>query len=569
MRKTTNHQSAADQTLRIKEMQQPMWPMVSLMALLAAPAAASAGPAGTPTSPYTYEHHPVATQVGDAQRAFDRGLTLVFAYQSVEAEQSFRQAARLDPTLAMAWWGIALALGPNINTQPTIDGSHRAAEAIARARSLLGEHGSAIEREYIEALATRYSAADHPDFDQQAITYRDAMQALIDRHPDDADAVALYAEAAMDLRPWRLWTTDGKSEAGTEKLLTVLESGLRKQPDHIGLLHFYIHASEAGPDPGRALAVAHRLSGLPMEPAAAHLVHMPAHIYLRVGDWQAGVEANHHAVHHALDYRQSEQPSQTRACGHCVEFLVYALSMQGNYALAHGAALDDQQLNHDPTSLLQVLARFGQWDELLTFPEPAPEKKPDGPDPHFLSGFWHYARGLALAATARPARAQEELAALRAEQAKAPAHPEYVAGQLDLAHSTDKLEAGYQATILAIASQVLEARLLAAGGDNAGAIAALRAAVDTQDQGPYGEPPPWYFPLRESLGGMLLRTGAAAEAASVFAVCLERTPHDARALFGLAAAQRALGLEAEAANTDQQFKTEWAHADRSLSIADL
>ena len=550
-------------------MQRPMWPMISLMALLVAPVAATAGPADTPTSPYTYVHHPVATQVGDAQRAFDRGLTLVFAYQSEEAEQSFRQAARLDPTLAMAWWGIALALGPNINSQPTIENCHRAAEAIVRARSLLGDHGSAIESEYIEALTTRYSSANHPDFDQQAVAYRNAMQALIDRHPDDADAAALYAEAAMDLRPWRLWTTDGKPEPGTEKLLTVLESGLRRQPNHIGLLHFYIHAAEAGPDPARALAVAHRLSSLPMEPAAAHLVHMPAHIYLRVGDWQAGVEANHHAVHHALDYRQSAQPSQTHACGHCLNFLSYALSMQGNYALAHSAALDDQQLNHDPTSVLKVLARFGQWDELLTFPEPALEKKPDGPDPHFVSGFWHYARGLALAATARPARAQEELAALHVEQAKAPASPEYVAGQLDVAHSTDKLEAGYQATILAIASQVLEARLLAAQGDHAGAIAALRVAVDAQDRGPYGEPPPWYFPLRESLGGMLLRTGAAAEAASVFSACLERTPHDARALYGLAAAQQALGLSAEAANTDQLFKDAWAHADQTLSLADL
>lgn len=550
-------------------MKQTVWPMVSWLALLVAPVAVAANPAGTPASPYTYVHHPVATQVADAQRAFDRGLTLVFAYQSEEAEHSFRQAARLDPALAMAWWGIALAQGPNINTQPTIDGSHRAAEAIARARTLQGEHGSAIEREYIAALATRYSLAEHPDFDQQAVAYRDAMQALIDRHPEDADAAALYAEAAMDLRPWRLWTTDGKSEPGTEKLLTVLESGLRRQPNHIGLLHFYIHATEASPDPGRALAVAHRLSSLPMEPAAAHLVHMPAHIYLRIGDWQAGVEANHHAVHHALDYRHSEQPSQTHACGHCLNFLSYALSMQGNFALAHSAALDDQQLNHDPTSVLEVLARFGQWDELLTFPEPALEKKPDGPDPHFVSGFWHYARGLALAATARPARAQEELAALRAEQAKGPAHPEYVAGQLDVAHSTDKLEAGYQATILTIASQVLEARLLAAQGDHAGAIATLRAAVETQDRGPYGEPPPWYFPLRESLGGLLLRTGAAAEAASVFSAGLERTPHDARALFGLAAAQQALGLSAEAASTDQQFKTEWAHADRSLSLADL
>jgi hypothetical protein len=249
----------------------------------------SEGLAGTSdaisTSAYTYVHHPVSTDSRMAQFFFDRGLTMFFAYQPEEAEVAFREAARLDPSLAMAWWGVGLAIGPNINEQPTPEKTAKAAEALARASLLAKSRATEAELDYVNALSARYTSAASPDFDELATRYRDGMRAVVKKYPSDADARALFAEAIMDLHPWRLWHASGGPEVGTEELVATLEQGLAAEPNHIGLLHFYIHAVEASSNPGRALEVAHRLSALPMEPAAAHLVHMPAHIYMRVGDW--------------------------------------------------------------------------------------------------------------------------------------------------------------------------------------------------------------------------------------------------------------------------------------------
>lgn len=201
-------------------------------------------------NPYTYLHHPVSTDIPAAQQAFDRGLTLVIAYEQDEGERAFREAARLDPSLAMAWWGIALAVGPNINNPPELKSTGVAAAAIERARLLAEKRATVQERQYIEALGTRYSADEKPDYDKLAVAYREAMRALVGAHPDDADAAALYAEAIMDLHPWQLWSNDGKPGPDTTELVTLLENGIRKNPNHIGLLHFYIHAVEGSSDPG-------------------------------------------------------------------------------------------------------------------------------------------------------------------------------------------------------------------------------------------------------------------------------------------------------------------------------
>jgi len=230
--------------------------------------------------PYTYVHHTVSTSFPTAQFAFDRGLTLVFAYDPEEAEQAFREAARLDPSLAMAWWGIALAVGPNINNEPEPKSTLVAADSITRAKLLAAKHATAQEREYIDALSTRYSGDPKPDFDKLAVGYRDAMRALVGRNPNDADAAALYAESIMDLHPWMLWSADGKPAPDTLELVALLENGLRRYPEHIGLMHYYIHAVEASNDPARALAVARRLTALPMEPAAAHQRSKPTSMRL-------------------------------------------------------------------------------------------------------------------------------------------------------------------------------------------------------------------------------------------------------------------------------------------------
>src|SRR5579871_2061194 len=340
-----------------------------------APSQTTAAPnqptAASVTASYTYVHHPVSTTNPAAQFAFDRGLTMFFAYQPDEAEIAFREAARLDPNLAMAWWGIGLAIGPNINEQPTPEKTAKAAEALARAVELAKTTASDSERDYIAALNARYTAAPDPDFDQLATAYRDAMRNVVEKYPADPDARAVFAEAIMDLHPWRLWTSIGGPEAGTEELVQTLEQGLAAYPNHIGLLHFYIHAVEASTNPARALPVAQRLASLPMEPAAAHLVHMPAHIYMRVGDWEAAVTANEHATHHALDYRLSNNPTAQRACGHCADFLTYAYMMQGNLAHARESSGNYEKMTQDPSNTIAMLTRFRRWDEILALSEPA------------------------------------------------------------------------------------------------------------------------------------------------------------------------------------------------------
>ncbi|HXQ63951.1 MAG TPA: hypothetical protein VN787_03790 [Steroidobacteraceae bacterium] len=544
----------------------PRRPSLFLVALAIAPLAALARPAA---EPYTYAHHAVSTSITAAQAAFDRGLTLVYAYQAGEAEQSFRQAARLDPSLAMAWWGVALALGPDINTAPEGARTAEAAAAIARARLLAGHRATATERDYIEALAARYSAEAAPDFDALALGYRDRMRALARRYPNDPDAAALFAEAIMDLHPWRLWSSDGAPVEGTMELVSVLESGLKAHPDHIGLMHLYIHALEASHEPGRALAAARRLAATPVEPAAAHLVHMPAHIFLRVGDWQAAIEANEHAVHDAIDFRLSKDPGVQRACGHCLDFLTYAYAMQGNFGAARRAAEAAQAIEGDPAHLIAVLARFRRFEELLALPEPPADSKPDARDPHLVRVLWHYGRGLALLAHSDRDGAAAELVALRSEAALAPSAPVFPADRPDLAHVHDDIQTAISAAAVGIAEHLLAGRLALARGESDRAITEFKTAVDLQEHSQYTEPPVWLYPARETLAAALVKTGAMAEAELVLRECLQRTPHDPRALLGLEEVLTAVGRRAAAAGPAAEIAAAQTHADEPLSFESL
>ncbi len=541
-----------------------------LITLFGAGMMSPALPANAPAQePYSYVHHPVSTSIQAAQFAFDRGLTLVFAYETDEAELAFREAARLDPSLAMAWWGIALSVGPNINSEPTPNSTVIAADSIARAKLLAASRATALEREYIDALSTRYSTAASPDFDKLAMAYREAMRALVAKHPNDPDAAALYAEAIMDLRPWRLWTVDGKPAPDTPELVAVLERGLSRHPDHIGLMHYYIHAVEASNDPARALPAAQRLGALPMEPAAAHLVHMPAHIYLRTGDWTAAIAANEHSIHHALDYRLSSNPKQERACGHCVDFLTYAYMMDGDETQARNSARDYQLLSKDPSNALAVLMRFHAWDDLLTFPEPATDLKPlDERNILAVLGFWHFGRGLAFVAKGRPERAEAELSALLAQAALVPPAPEFGAA-LDVEHSIDKLGQAGDADSLKIGAAILRARIAEARGQLAQATQFLRDAVGVQDATPYGEPPTWPYPIRESLGAMLLKQGSAVEAEAVFREGLRLAPHEPRLLLGLSEALRAQGHDVDAGTARKEFQAVWRGGDTEPKITEL
>ncbi|MBS0375920.1 MAG: tetratricopeptide repeat protein [Proteobacteria bacterium] len=513
--------------------------------------------------PYVYEHRAVSTPVAAAQAAFDRGLTLVYAYQPEEAEQAFRQAARLDPDCAMAFWGVALALGANINVAPTAPHTATAARAIRHARRLAAGRGTAVERDFIEALAARYSTDESPDFDALALAYRDRMRTLVSRYPHDADAAALLAEAIMDVRPWRLWTADGEPAPGTAELVTVIEAGLREHPRHLGLLHYYIHAVEASRDPGRALDGARRLAALPMEPAAAHLIHMPAHTFLRVGDWQAAVAANEHAVHHAIGFRRSKDPEVEGACSHCLHFLSYAYAMQGNFAGAKLAAGRAAQLDGDANETIATLARFGEWQALLDLPAPAAPSAAEGADPHLAMVYWHYGRGLAELGSGRPALAQQELEQLRRERAALPPPPVF-GDKPDVEHVVDKLEASEQATQAVLAERLLTARIALAAGQGEEGLRLLREAVELQDRAEYSEPPPWNTPLRETLARALFRSGQLAQAEAVLRDCLGRVPHDPRALAGLVEVLRASDRGAEAAALEPEAAAAAARADRPL-----
>ena len=524
------------------------WSMIALCVI--GGAAQTLYASGMAPNPYTYLHHPVSTTIPAAQFAFDRGLTMVIAYEQDEGERAFREAARLDPSLAMAWWGIALAVGPNINYGPELKSTGIAAAAIERARLLAEKHATADEREYIQALSTRYSSDEKPDYDKLAIAYREAMRSLVHAHPNDADAVALYAEAIMDLHPWHLWSYDGKPGPDTTELVELLESGLKQHPDHIGLLHFNIHAVEASANPTRGLDAAHRLEKLPMEPAENHLVHMPSHLYLRTGKWAAAIEANEHAQHSGHDYMIADDPKlELSSCGHYGAFITYAYMMVGNELRARESALEDcKDKRSDPIHGLSVLLRFHGWEDVLAFPEPAPES--------YASGFWHFSRGLAFTAQGRLDRAEKELKVLQADAAPLPATPESH-GALDLEHWGENrwnvLSRGYTE----ITTAILGARIAEARGQLVQATELLRDAVKTQDSLPYNEPPAWFYPVRESLGALLLKRGEIADAEATFREGLRLSPNDPRLLLGLSEAQRAAGHSADADRTRKEFVALW------------
>jgi tetratricopeptide (TPR) repeat protein len=527
------------------------WSTIVLCAFGAAAQSLCAGT--TASNPYTYLHHPVSTNIPAAQFAFDRGLSMVIAYETDEGERAFREAARLDPSLAMAWWGIALAVGPNINYGPEPKSTGIAAAAIERAKALAGKHATAEEREYIEALGARYSSAEKPDFDKLAIAYREAMRGVVHAHPTDADATALYAEAIMDLHPWELWSTDGKPGPDTLELVDLLESGLKQHPDHIGLLHFYIHAVEASANPTRGLDAAHRLEKLPMEPAENHLVHMPSHLYLRTGDWAAAIEANEHAQHSGHDYMVADDPKlEFFMCGHNGAFITYASMMVGNEARAREAASHGCKDQHGATmDALAVLLRFHAWEDVLAFPAPAED---------WWCGFWHFGRGLAFTAQGRLDRAEKELKALHPDEAPPPATPESH-GTLDLEHALENrwnvINRGYTK----LETAILSARLAEARGQLVQATELLRDAVQTQDSLPYGEPPAWFYPVRESLGALLLRRGEIADAEATFSEGLRLSPNDPRLLLGLSEAQRTAGHVESAEKNRKEFVVLWQPRD--------
>jgi len=503
-------------------------------------------------------HHPVSTRNPEAQKFFDQGLALIYAFNHEEARRSFEQSAKLDPKLAMAQWGIALAVGPNYN-EPQIDPSRLSAarQALEKA-SELAAGASEKERDYIAALTKRFHIPT--DLKKSAMDYRDAMAALHKKYPKDVDAAVLYADSMMNLIPWQLWTKDGRPAEGTLEIVAVLESAIKLAPNHIGANHLYIHAVEASKSPARALESANKLGKL--APNAGHLAHMPSHIYIRTGDYEAAAKANEAAAEVDRAYIKA-----TGARGmypamyysHNLHFLVESYNRMGRYSEAKRSATqltgnvrghlkDMPMLEGFLPSVFFVDLRFNRWDNILSLS--APEKETP-----ITGALWRYARGVAFAAKGKVAEAQNERQ-LFANMSKS------VSGDTPFGLNT-------AASIFKIAEHVLDARIAAAKGDRRAAVDHWRKAVAAQDDLNYDEPPGWYYPVRESLGAALLIAGDAVEAEKVFRKDLGDNPRNGRSLFGLAESLKKQGKTQAAREARAEFGQAWKNAEVKLKIEDL
>lgn len=512
---------------------------------------------GTPLAPrlqnlgvHTFK---VTTASARAQLFINQGVNLAYGFNHAEAGRAFAEAARLDPKCAMAYWGSALVIGPNINAPMAAGDEPKALEFIQKAIALKAGV-TPRERDYIDALAKRYTgkADDRKRADR---AYADAMRALAAKYPDDLDAATMAAEAAMDLMPWGYWTRDGLPNDGIREAIAALESVLKRHPNHPGALHYWIHLWEPTRTPEKSEAQADRL--LPLMPGAGHMVHMPGHIYLRVGRYADAIKANIKAVAADEDYI-----AQCKAQGiyplayypHNVHFIWYGATMTGQSAMAIEAARkiarvvpldavkDEPMLQSFHVVQYYALVRFQKWPEILAEPKPAH-------DTSFTRGIWHYARGLASVALGKTDDAQRELEAVE---------------KILKEEKWADFKLGTAEPVLRIASAVLSGELAAKRGDLDRALLDLERGVRLEDALVYTEPPDWHASVRLSLAAVLLQAGRHAEAEIVYWQDLERNRENGWALHGLMKALKAQGKEDAAAAVEKRFKKAWADADFPL-----
>ncbi len=510
-------------------------------------------------------HHPITTSDPDAQRYFDQGLVIDFAFNHAESARSFRAAQKLDPECAMCYWGEALALGPNINVTSngkvvmSDDERRMAYAAIQKAIALKDqERLSEAERDYIDALATRYNGDPSTDREPLDLAYVEAMRKLHHKYPEDDDAASLFAESMMNTMPWDYWLEPDNPKPLTEEVLATLEAVLERNPEHPLAIHLYIHAVEASSKPERAEAPADTLRDL--VPGAGHLVHMPSHIYWRVGRYADASEANvlAAAVDEAYIAACNAQGFYPAAYyPHNIHFLWAASSMEGRSAIAIEAArkvaanVRLEMIDEFPgveffnTIPLLALVQFGRWDEVLE--EPAPPAHLE-----YSQAIWHYARATAYAN-------QGKLDEARAEHARlVPLRDETDVVFLDSIY--------YPATmLLTIADALVQGEIAMAEQNYDDAIAHFEVAVETQDELPYTEPPFWYYPTRHTLGKALLTAGRPAAAEAVYRVDLEQYPRNGWALYGLMQSLEAQGKDASDARA--RFDKIWAQADVNLTAS--
>jgi tetratricopeptide (TPR) repeat protein len=537
------------------------------VACASAPQKPAAPPPRPPVGPQLVSglaphHHPIATDSAEAQAFFDQGFAWVFAFNHEEAERSFEHAAELDPKSPMPHWGIAWAIAPNYNLDIDDERSVKASQAMARAKQLAAD-APQNERDYVAAMAVRFSPDPKADRKKLARGYAAKMRDLARRYPDDLDAATLYAESLMNLDPWKLWTLDGKPAKDTDEILRTLESVLRRDPNHVGANHYYIHAVEASPHPERALASAERLKTL--APAAGHLVHMPAHVLARTGDHAGAAHANEAGAaadraYVAGDPAKAETFYALAYGSHNLHFLVDDEMMRGRFASAQRAAAEVAERLGPHAAMMpmmesmivapvSVLLRFDRYDDLLALPEP-PADRP------VMRAWQHFARGVAYAKQGDADEAARERGELAAAIRTVPDSALF--GGSGLASAKQ---------VLAIAATVLDARLAWARGERARSLGLWKQAVAAADKLPYDEPPVWFYPVRESYGAALLQSDRARDAERVFRDDLARHPRNARSLFGLRESLEQQGRDADAAWVEREFEAAWRDADPDVVLS--
>ena len=494
---------------------------------------------------------------------FNQAIALAYGFNHLEAGRSFQQVALLEPNSAMAYWGQALVLGPNINGPMEADSVKPAFEAIQKAISL-SEFATAKERDLIQALATRYSQdSSLNDRAQLDAAYAKAMRALVSKYPNDPHIRTFFAESLMVIHAWDYWHSDGQPKEWTTEILAVLEAGLEDYPRHAGLIHYYIHATEASKAPGRAEKYADTLRDL--VPGAGHLVHMPSHIYIRIGRYQDGVIANEQAMQVDDNYI-----SQCRAQGvypvayvpHNRHFLWAVASMQGNSQKAINAAehmshhIDTQLMREPGLGTLQhywvtpmyAYVRFGKWESILNHKKPSLDLK-------YPLGIWHYARGIAFTARNNLDRARLELDMVKS-----------LSRDDDLKHVT-VWDINDAQSVLKIAALALQGEIEGQAGNYDRSIAALKAAIAMEDTLNYNEPSDWHYPMRQSLGAIYLKEGDYKRAEKTYREDLINYPKNGWSLFGLAKALTEQGKAEESEKVQQQFEQSWRYADFELKAS--
>lgn len=508
---------------------------------------------------YIALHHPVATQDPLAQIYFDQGLTFIYAFNHDAAYWSFLKASEVDPNMPMAYWGMALAIGPNINMEITPERKKAAYEIIQKA-IIKSENGLEIEKDYISALAKRYSNDPAVDKKTSATNYSQAMEELRSKYPDDPDAAVLFAESVLDINPWHQWDLKGKPLPGTMKAVKTLESVLKRWPDHLGANHYYIHAVEASSRPEIALISAERLKTL--LPSSGHILHMPSHIYILVGDYPQAVRSNLAAIAEDREYIREYGMNgiyPLHYLSHNYYFLTRAYILAGRFEDAKQSANEltsfysshfhkMEDLEYYASAPLVVLINFQRWREILALPPPNENMKG-------INVLQRFGRALAFARLGDSNRASEEQRLFLEGKAQLPPNSAF----------------GYNLAtqIFLVAEYFLEAKISEAQGKPDRSVEFLKKAISYQDQLFYNEPPDWFFDVRSSLGGLFLRIGKPKEAEEVFRISLQRNPRNGRALFGLRESLKAQSRFVDSYWVNEEFQKAWRNSTTPLTISEL